>query len=102
MECKEETLNGYTEEADRINRNIMECKELKDIRFGNRTIVLIETLWNVKSGGNVTIDGQEYVLIETLWNVKRILPSFSFNPASCINRNIMECKVLSRVLPRSL
>ena len=57
-----------------INRNIMECKELAE-----------------KNATNAAVK----VLIETLWNVKRILPSFSFNPASCINRNIMECKVFS-------
>ena len=35
--------------------------------------VLIETLWNVKMGINVTPSVMKPVLIETLWNVKIIV-----------------------------
>ena len=33
-------------------------------------IVLIETLWNVKSEKYLIYEIESYVLIETLWNVK--------------------------------
>ena len=35
--------------ASGINRNILECKELRRITSGISGIVLIETYWNVKS-----------------------------------------------------
>ena len=34
--------------------------------------VLIETLWNVKSGIRAVITSSAVVLIETLWNVKDV------------------------------
>ena len=74
-----------------INRNIVECKEEKNLDEEQLQIVLIETLWNVKCIFNVKSDGiirinrniveckdhsensvsiYFLVLIETLWNVK--------------------------------
>ena len=55
-------------------------------------VVLIETLWNVKSVNAVLHDGVNFVLIETLWNVKKIGTDYNFEEIS-INRNIVECKV---------
>ena len=53
-----------------INRNIVECKEIIfDVIF-TLDVVLIETLWNVKSDMAELMAGEEAVLIETLWNVK--------------------------------
>ena len=53
-----------------INRNIVECKEMASERLAVcRSIVLIETLWNVKSAKNVAL----FVTYR-------------------INRNIVECK----------
>ena len=87
-------------------------------------MVLIETLWNVKSGvdKNVVIETicinrniveckvyhthkdekGNLVLIETLWNVKIEFVSENFDDF-CINRNIVECKgrhyhILGRII----
>ena len=62
---------SYSYNHIRINRNIMECK----VRFRDISpvacAVLIETLWNVKTLGTLTVNSVAGVLIETLWNVKR-------------------------------
>ena len=70
----------------------MECKG--GIHTGSKwnVVVLIETLWNVKSisirfGLNVLS-----VLIETLWNVKNPAGNRVGDCAVRINRNIVECK----------
>ena len=60
------------------------------------TLVLIETLWNVKSDMAELMAGEEAVLIETLWNVKRHPPSQDHGEMS-INRNIVECKGFSNL-----
>ena len=58
----------------RINRNIVECKDLVDSSvLMILNIVLIETLWNVKVGRRTTPGRIGQVLIETLWNVKFII-----------------------------
>ena len=55
----------------RINRNIVECKGMYNhVVLLQRSAVLIETLWNVKSGIRAVITSSAVVLIETLWNVK--------------------------------
>ena len=54
----------------RINRNIVECKELKAGKNGINGLVLIETLWNVKIIDVHVYISTSIVLIETLWNVK--------------------------------
>ena len=36
-----------------INRNIVECKDDLQAQLANCCCVLIETLWNVKTGGTV-------------------------------------------------
>ena len=59
--------------------------------------VLIETLWNVKLIRILRLDSALSVLIETLWNVKFIKYA-SFFSALSINRNIMECKVITAVI----
>ena len=71
MECKvKEAVNNVVSDGS-INRNIVECKEW--FKCVNKFLhnVLIETLWNVKTGGTVeAISLAIAVLIETLWNVK--------------------------------
>ena len=54
--------------------------------------VLIETLWNVKSGSFCPVLIVPTVLIETLWNVKKVGALIIFRNGSRINRNIVECK----------
>ena len=66
-----EELIGGSEERG-INRNILECKDNLLAVFLLPFLVLIETYWNVK----ITFD-----------------KSLSFFDC-CINRNILECKVL--------
>ena len=55
------------------------------------TLVLIETLWNVKYQDTTIIELTCEVLIETLWNVKKNGKG-SKTSAPSINRNIVECK----------
>ena len=72
VECKVTLLPGSTGCHDRsINRNIVECKVSKPPFITSLTLVLIETLWNVKSATISSI----------------------FASISGINRNIVECKV---------
>ena len=64
----------------------------------NLKIVLIETLWNLKGKRRKTTKQPTRVLIETLWNVKKIYPARLFQESTCINRNIVECKVMKERL----
>ena len=48
LECKEFSDIYYLSSDSRINRNILECKERSSIRFALLYNVLIETYWNVK------------------------------------------------------
>ena len=54
-----------------INRNIVECKDFRNISVCQLIFVLIETLWNVKMDINEANFIPTAVLIETLWNVKK-------------------------------
>ena len=56
-----------------INRNIVECKEIRYTDDSVEGFVLIETLWNVKSSYSLVTNVPCIVLIETLWNVKRFM-----------------------------
>ena len=68
---KEETIPGCLRGQDRINRNIVECKDSsRAAKWHPATVVLIETLWNVKTEYSEVFTVGEIVLIETLWNVK--------------------------------
>ena len=60
-----------------INRNILECKVRRQIRWRQTMSVLIETYWNVKTGKLVVQDPYGKVLIETYWNVKAVEVHFS-------------------------
>ena len=70
VECKEvgEETRGKSEQS--INRNIVECKVVFRDEMLVCPVVLIETLWNVK----------ECIRYEIIWGNFRI------------NRNIVECK----------
>ena len=72
VECKEESGISYQGSLVRINRNIVECKECYIVCPSRKSIVLIETLWNVKTD-NMLVKAQ----------------------ALGINRNIVECKGIS-------
>ena len=65
---------------------------------GFNGIVLIETLWNVKTLGTLTVNSVAGVLIETLWNVKKVNSIYYFEPGGRINRNIVECKAKNLAL----
>ena len=54
-------------------------------------MVLIETLWNVKSSPKRSTT-RLLVLIETLWNVKAFMVDDAEKLEICFNRNIVECK----------
>ena len=91
MECKERVFFPVSRSFQRINRNILECKEEKSSIFKKLVLVLIETYWNVKEDVQLFMKRLRKVLIETYWNVKfyldEVLPG-----DTCINRNILECK----------
>ena len=70
VECKVEVYNVTDLVRLRINRNIVECKDSFFDCPLVPLVVLIETLWNVKSVDHLQVD-------------------FSLR----INRNIVECKV---------
>ena len=70
-----------------INRNIVECKDFRNISVCQLIFVLIETLWNVKMDINEANFIPTAVLIETLCKVE--------NAGYGINRNIVECKVVT-------
>ena len=59
------------------------------------SLVLIETLWNVKEDADSLMIYDAAVLIETLWNVKVYQSTAEFGNLVRINRNIVECKVAS-------
>ena len=50
----------------------MECKVTYLLTIRTRLLVLIETLWNVKTGAKGFKVSSDGVLIETLWNVKTV------------------------------
>ena len=71
VECKAKADGSSVTALSSFNRNIVECKGRNTgARTGNESLVLIETLWNVKGWRVRTADGAWVVLIETLWNVK--------------------------------
>ena len=70
MECKDEYGTVAAETESSINRNIVECKDIRYLVDLLTLPVLIETLWNVKIGMTRQIGDGVTVLIETLWNVK--------------------------------
>ena len=82
----------------RINRNIVECKDIFLQVHLEDIFVLIETLWNVKKMKQELRKQPYKVLIETLWNVKWNLSCTGIQTGSGINRNIVECKVRPIVL----
>ena len=99
VECKVNSILHHLKRNHGINRNIVECKGYSSIGVVSLcATVLIETLWNVKSGVWDNKILRSVVLIETLWNVKvikaQMFPCFPV----CINRNIVECKETTKGL----
>ncbi len=70
LECKDIYEETFWDRSSSINRNILECKEMQGVRKTQTEIVLIETYWNVKIILLNTREKKENVLIETYWNVK--------------------------------
>ena len=61
VECKEKVKSYAELTGNGINRNIVECKEEYRDRLVLQEMVLIETLWNVKTGTYILcIDGHVY------------------------------------------
>ena len=73
VECKAARNPDVRRSSESINRNIVECKEGLRLFYVCLKIVLIETLWNVKSISIFFVSISFSVLIETLWNVKIIM-----------------------------
>ena len=72
----------------------MECKDLSNVIVSIKSLVLIETSWNVKAAPTIISPANgERVLIETSWNVKDYESRCESVKEYSINRNIVECKV---------
>ncbi len=56
---------------------------------------LIETLWNVNETGRNEVIEDMTELIETLWNVNVNEAGAEMRALTGINRNIVECKLIS-------
>ena len=80
----------------RINRNIVECKELKAGKNGINGLVLIETLWNVKIIDVHVYISTSIVLIETLWNVKHSTSSFPIAAVTVLIETLWNVKLNAR------
>ena len=93
MECKDSLPYAVRRDKEGINRNIVECKVKSFDGIDPANIVLIETSWNVKDTETSKNILGESVLIETSWNVKDKREK-SRGKRRCINRNIVECKVV--------
>ena len=65
-------------------------------------MVLIETYWNVKILANIGEQPIYTVLIETYWNVKSSPAAELVSEPISINRNILECKVVTAQSSHSL
>ena len=59
-----------------INRNILECKSIRQVQKVSRKLVLIETYWNVNSLVVFLCPFSTCVLIETYWNVNKNSESY--------------------------
>ena len=70
----------------------MECKAYPTLFVFAGIVVLIETLWNVKSATTSVSKSIVFVLIETLWNVKTADGRTERWGIAGFNRNIVECK----------
>ena len=63
----------YITNATRINRNIVECKFRAILKYTDKILELIETLWNVNTPSTDSHQVRICELIETLWNVNNII-----------------------------
>ena len=84
-------VNGIIE-PNRINRTILECKEILIVVSIWIYFVLIEPYWNVKVIRHIIAAILLRVLIEPYWNVKRDFGIVLLRSVHRINRTILECK----------
>ena len=76
-----------------INRNIVECKGLCRSLAGVVPVVLIETLWNVKSCSQSIKRGLGLCINRNIVECKAFQQNLDSSKSVRINRNIVECKV---------
>ena len=91
MECKDGTYTEQQAPQYRINRNILECKDISAFAFCSYRKVLIETYWNVKPGGVAGCVGKDSINRNILECKVPYYPLEDENDIG-INRNILECK----------
>ena len=75
----------------RINRNIVECKAALKKQCFNPIYVLIETLWNVKLF-QTPMQPYSFRINRNIVECKEDFTVFQLQSGFCINRNIVECK----------
>ena len=76
-----------------INRNIVECKVKSILYISSSSMVLIETLWNVKTL-SLTVHSRRCCINRNIVECKEIIIDFIGSNRCSINRNIVECKDL--------
>ena len=81
-------------DLSRINRNIVECKDLSVIVLPDHSICINRNIVECKAFLLPLFQHLFPVLIETLWNVKGQFLFCDRIPGPRINRNIVECKVI--------
>ena len=81
-----------------INRNILECKDRNRPVKSRRTIVLIETYWNVKVKRGRSDPDRRQRINRNILECKGMYSVLRSAPRSCINRNILECKERRQML----
>ena len=92
VECKVEVYNVADLVRLRIKRNIVECKDSFFDCPLVPLLVLIETLWNVKSVDHLQVDFS----LRINRNIVECKENFGISEKPVetgINRNIVECKV---------
>ena len=92
MECKDGRLQINYSDGTGINRNIVECKEPCAFDIRNQVVCINRNIVECKDHQRYGVNGTADVLIETLWNVKSGIRAVITSSAVSINRNIVECK----------
>ena len=92
VECKAIRIILACFHGPGINRNIVECKETCDDGIENRYRGINRNIVECKAGKERKNTCYSVVLIETLWNVKSCDRRAQSVRTLRINRNIVECK----------
>ena len=96
VECKDLSTYIYSFAVPRINRNIVECKGYRLHLATSSVLRINRNIVECKDVPGWCRVQRKDVLIETLWNVKHDYWKERSGSATSINRNIVECKGIYR------